>query len=257
MKINKIKKMKDNKYKIMLDDFEIITYDNVILENDLLYKKNIDSSIYNKIVDDTKYYDSYNKVLKYISKKRRSSYDIYNYLKKLNLKDKDVESIISKLKSINLINDIEYVRAYINDKVRLSKNGINKIKSDLIGEHIDLDIINNELLNIDNELLTSKLEKIVLKKIKSNTKYSNNYIKNKILNEMINLGYNKSDIINILEKNINDDSDILKTELDKLYDKLSKKYNGVELENKVRQKLMIKGFSIGDINTLLYEKKKF
>ena len=41
MNINKIIKLKNNMYKILTDDDIIITYDNVILENNLLYKKTL------------------------------------------------------------------------------------------------------------------------------------------------------------------------------------------------------------------------
>ncbi|MCI9585330.1 MAG: hypothetical protein HFH45_01685, partial [Bacilli bacterium] len=53
MKIEKIKKT-GSKYKITLDNGEVInTYDDVILENNLLYDKNIDSDLFNKINNDT------------------------------------------------------------------------------------------------------------------------------------------------------------------------------------------------------------
>ena len=42
MLITKIEKLKNNKYKIIIDDEKIITFDNVILDNNLLYKKVID-----------------------------------------------------------------------------------------------------------------------------------------------------------------------------------------------------------------------
>ena len=72
MEINKIVKLKNNKYKIYIGSEVITTYDNVILENNLLYKKSIDDKLYNKILNDTNYFDIYNKIVKYILKKRRS-----------------------------------------------------------------------------------------------------------------------------------------------------------------------------------------
>ena len=50
MKIEKIKKS-GSKYKITLDNGEVIsTFDDVILENNLLFDKNIDSSLLNKFI---------------------------------------------------------------------------------------------------------------------------------------------------------------------------------------------------------------
>lgn len=254
MQINKIVKMKDNKYKIIIDGESIVTYDNVILEHELLYKKSIDNNLYKKILIDTSYYDIYNKTVKYILKRRRSEKEIRKYLNKYDIINSDIESIISKLKDIRLINDREYCKAYINDKLYLSKEGINKIKEDLIGEDISIEIIEEELNNIDEYLFNERLEKLIVKKINSNKKYSNSYLKQKILGEMINLGYDKEIILTILESNLNSDNNILEHEFNKVYDKLKVKYSGYELENKIKQKLIQKGFSVGDISRLLQEK---
>ena len=246
--------MKDNKYKVIIDGESIVTYDNVILENELLYKKSIDNNLYKKILLDTSYYDIYNKTVKYILKRRRSEKEIRKYLNKFDINNNDVESIIVKLKDIRLIDDREYCKAYINDKLYLSKEGINKIKEDLIGEDISIEIIEEELNNIEEYLFNERLEKLIIKKINSNKKYSNSYLKQKILSEMFNLGYDKEIILNILESNLNSDDNILEQEFNKVYDKLKVKYSGYELENKVKQKLIQKGFSVGDINRLLQEK---
>jgi len=254
MQINKIVKMKDNKYKIYIDGESIITYDNVILENELLYKKNIDNNLYKKMLIDTTYYDVYNKVVKYILKRRRSEKEIRKYLNKFDINDKYIESIINKLKDIKFINDSEYCKAYINDKLYLSKEGINKIKNHLISEDISIGIIEEELSNIDKDLFKDRLEKLITKKINSNKRYSKSYLKQKILGDMISLGYDKDIILNILENNLISDDNILENEFNKIYNKLKNKYIGYELENKVKQKLIQKGFSVGDINILLQKK---
>ena len=246
--------MKDNKYKIYIDGNAIVTYDNVILENDLLYKKNIDNKLYNKILLDTNYYDVYNKTVKYILKRRRSEREIKIYLNKFDINKKDIDNIINKLKDINLINDREYCKAYINDKLFLSKEGINKIRDHLLQDNIPINLIEKELKNVDQDIFEERLEKLIIKKIKSNKKYSNIYLKQKILNEMINLGYEKEKVIKIIADNIENDDEILIKEFDKVYNKLKIKYSSFELETKIKQKLLQKGFSVGDINKLLQEK---
>lgn len=251
MEIKKIVKSKNNKYKIYIGEEVITTYDNVILENNLLYKKNIDDKLYNKILNDTTYFDIYNKTVKYILKKRRSEKEINIYLNKFVINDNDKNKIINKLKEIKLINDIEYCKAYINDKLYLSKEGINKIKNHLLKENIPVDIINQELKKVDISILDEHLEKIIIKKIKNNKRYSNNILKRKIMNEMINLGYDKDKIIHILESNINSDSEVLKNEFNKIYNKFKNKYSSYQLENKIKQKLIQKGFKLEDINKLL------
>lgn len=251
MNINKITKLKNGKYKILIDNESIITYDNVIIENELLYKKNIDSKLYKKIVDDNLFYEIYNKTVKYILKKLRSEKEIRIYLSRYNLSNNDTERIVSKLKSINLINDTVYVKAFINDQIYLSKNGIYKIKEYLLNQNISNELIDIELSKVDPSIMQERLEKIILKRIKLNKKYSNYELKNRILKEVLNLGYDKESAISIIDRNLLDDSNIIEKEYNKLYSKLSNKYMGHELYNKIKQKLYSKGFSIDDINLLL------
>ena len=251
MKIDKIQKLKNNKYKIIIDDEAIVTFDNVILEQNLLYKKNIDKDLYEKIINDTEYYNIYDKAFKYSLRKRRSEKEIKIYLINLNIEDHIIDKIILQLKKINLINDIEYCRAFINDRVYLSKNGIDKIKYDLLNQNISIDIIDKELDNIDKDIFYNRLEKMIQKKIKTNTKYSNYKLKQKILNDMLNLGYNKELILEIIETNIENNFSILEKEYNKLYNNLIKKYTEKETLIKVKQKLLYKGFNIDDINKLI------
>ena len=51
-----------------------------------------------------------------------------------------------------------------------------------------------------------------------------------------------------------DDYVILESEFDKSYIKLSKKYEGSELIKKLKNKFLMKGFNIEQINDLLKEK---
>ena len=256
MIINKIEKLKDNKNKKTIDDEKIVTFDNVILENNLLYKKVIDKILYDKIVKDTSYYCLYNKTIKYILKRKRSEKEIVDYLKKEISDVKIIDSIISKLKNINLINDISYCRSFINDSIYLGKCGIEKIKKELLSQNIPINIIENELNNFDNDIFDEKLIKIIVKKIKSNKKYSNNYLKQKILNEMINLGYKKERVLEIINENLIDDDNIIKNEFEKLYKKYSKKYNKDDLYKKIKQNLLTRGFFVEDINYLIEKNQK-
>ena len=238
MKINKIKKQ-GKKYKIILEDgSEIKTFDDIIIKYNLLYHKTIDSILLEKIIKDNEYYEVYNKVLNLISKKIRSEKEINEFLDKY---DVDKNKIITKLKSINLINDNLFVKAYISDKINLTNDGIDKIKNDLLKHNIDLNIIEQELSKIDDNIIDKKIEKIINKKVK-NSKYTGLKLKNKIVYDLINLGYNKSKIIEIYDK-MNIKHNNFDEEYIKLYNKLSQKYHGKVLEYKIKQKLYNLGYS--------------
>lgn len=252
MKIEKIKKV-GNKYKIEFDNQEkLTTYDDVILENGLLYHPEINADILNKITIDHNFYDVYYKAIQYIAKRLRSEKEMITYLEKYSVSEKDKKEIISKLKETGLINDDNFVKAYVSDKIHLSNNGPYKIKKDLLEHNICEEMINRELSKIDREVLQEKMEKLITKKVK-NSKYTGYYLKQKVVNEMSNLGYDKIDVVTIFDSIEKDDNTLLQKEFDKNYKKLSNKYSGKELANKIKQKLYQKGFSLSDIQNVMGE----
>lgn len=251
MKINKIKKQ-NNKYKIILEDNkEIITYDQIIIKNNILYKKQLTEEQIKTIEEENKYYEIYNNILKFIKTKLRSEYEIEEYLKKQGINQKTKEKLIKTLKEEKLINDEIYIKAYIHDKISLTNDGPNKIKKDLINKKIPEDLINNELEKLDNEEIKEKLEKLIIKKLKSNTKYSQNMMNIKLLNYFLNLGYAKEEILNIIEQNKTTNNNIIKKEYNKLYNKLKNKYQEEELKRNIKQKLYQKGFNTDEINNIV------
>ena len=250
MKIDKIKKS-GTKYKILLDDGkEIKTYDDVIINHGLLYNKTIDSETLNKINNDNNYYEAYYKAVNYITKKLRSEKEIAIYLNNYNVNVKDQEKIIKKLKEINLINDFNFTQAYIADRLNLSNDGPDKIKNTLINHEIDPQIIAEQLIKIDQKIIDDRILKIIAKKTKS-TKYCGYKLKAKLLNELISMGYNKNDIIRLLDEI--DTTKSITEEYQKIYQKLSKKYEGKELIYNIKRKLYSEGFSTEEINSAVEE----
>ena len=253
MKIEKIKKS-GSKYKIQLDNGKIInTYEEVILENGLLFHKYINEDLHQKLLKDSEYYKIYNKVLDMINRRLRSEYEIKNYLQRQEVSENDIESILENLKKINLINDEKYAIAYTNDKINLSLDGPIKIRKYLEEQKIKEEYINNALENIDKNTIKGHIEKIIDKKIKTNTKYTAFILKQKIMIYLINLGYKKEDINEILETRQIENKNS-KKEMDKVYNKLIKKNEGYELYTKLKNSLFKKGYSKEEIDDYINEK---
>lgn len=243
MKVIKITKLKNSKYKLYLENGDYLTiYDDVILNNNILFSKEIDDELLIKIKDENIYYELLNDSIKYISKRLRSELELRKYLERKTMDSFLIDNIINHLKDKKLIDDNRFTNAYINDKLNFSNSGILKIKHELINLGIDDAIINEKIGNKEYKVDKNNLKKIIDKKIKTNHKYSSNYLKQKITNELINLGYDREDILNILDNYEIDDSSNYIKEYEKLYKKLSKKYQGEELEYQIKNRLYIKGF---------------
>lgn len=251
MRINKFKKVSDSKYRIYFDNRSLLLYEDVILKYNLLYKKEIDPDLLIEIDEENKKASIYDTALKYISIRMRSIKEMKEYLKKKKFDSKDIDNTIDRLIYNGLLNDRVFAKSYVNDKINLTNNGLDKIKNDLEELGVDETYILDALSNVDNEVLLNKLERIIFKEIKINSKLPINKAKNKIINRCINLGYKKEDIINILDNyNIVSTSNI-KSDYDKLYKKYENKYDAYKLKNVLKSKLYQKGYTIEEINKVI------
>ena len=249
MKIIKYQKLKNNKYELYLDnDDKIVLYDEIILKNDLLLTKEINDI--NVLISENAYYDAYYDSIKYINRKLRSKKEIHKYLSK-KYEDEIINKVINRLEQEKYLNDELYVNSYVHDAVYLTNKGYYKIYNELENMDIDTTIIKNTLDKIDNNEWINKLNKIIDKKVKSNTNYSSNKLKNKLMNDLINLGYSKEMISNILEDIKDDDNKVLLKNYNKIYNRLSKKYDGKELEYQLMNRLLKEGFNYDDIKEII------
>ena len=243
MKINKFKKVGLNKYKIYSDNGVLTIYEDVILKYNLLYKKEIDDTLLEKINMDNYKASIYDSALKYIGVRMRSEKEVNEYLLKKGFSLKDIDNTIEKLLSNGLLNDTNFAKSYIKDK----------IKCELIKLGVEESIIDTLLKEIDNKLLNDKLCKIIDKEIKLNSKLPIIKLKNKIINRCINLGYQMDSINEILSNtNICSNSDI-KKDYDKLYSKYKDKYDSYKLRSYLKGKLYQKGYTIDEINKVIDE----
>lgn len=252
MKINKIKRENNGQYTLLFEDgTKVKTYDDVILKHKLIYDTNLDDKGLEVINDETRYYDEYSKIVKMIMKKLRSEYEIKVYMNKEDIPLPDRLSILERLKDNDLINDLNYAKAYANDKFYLSNYGPLKIKKDLDAYCINPEYIRFALETIDSNDVKSHIHKFIDKKIKANKKDSIYVLKNKIINNLINDGYSKEDIIKELNTFTFESDDAIEKEYKRIKTKLSKHYEGDGLEKEVISKLYQRGFSHDEINSYL------
>ena len=244
MKILRYKYLSGNKYKIFLEEQEVILYEDIIIKYNILLKKEISQYELDIYLSENKYYDLYYSALKYINIKIRSKKELEKYLKKYSDDISMINNVISKIKSEGYLNDRVYARSYIHDVISFKIYGPLKIKKELSELGIDKDIIEEELAVFNGDLIYDKVKKFVDKNLKLNKDKSLYVFKEKMLNSLINNGYNREDILSYLNGINFDDEDIRNKEYEKLYKKLSNKYSGKELEYKIKQKMYAKGFRV-------------
>jgi regulatory protein len=248
MKIDKIKKLTGNRYKLILDNkAELILYEDVIINYNLLTKKELNYNLIEKINYDNNYYTSYNLALKYINFRLRSVKEIKEYLLKKNIDKTTIEQTINKLNNQGYLNDDKFVKAFINDKLAMTNWGPYKIKRELDNFGIEEEKTDQIINNIDIKILEDKIKKIISKLIIANKNLSNNLLKIKIMSYLISLGYSTDMIKKYIDDIKIDNKKLIEKEYNKIYKKYKDKYDDKQLEYIIKQKLYQKGFDINDL----------
>ena len=194
MKIEKYEKKGNNNYLLYLSDGRKIKInEDVILKHKLLYKQEIDELMLNEIMADNDY-DVYNKCVKYIGVRLRSKDEIIAFMNRKGVRDALIIETVDKLIKHKLIDDEVYTKAFINDKMKFTTMGPYRIKDELRRQHIDEEVINKYLSLVTDEFWEKKIDKQMAKLIKSNKNKAT--LRNKIYNNLINLGYSPEMILN-------------------------------------------------------------
>jgi len=196
MKIEKYEKIGQAKYRLYLDNGEVIdTYDEVILKNDLLLKKELDTYLYQTIITESRIQEYYNACIKYIGIRIRSTKEIIDYLKRKNVIEEDIDYIVNKLTKDNFLNDERFVECFIKDKIKFTTMGEYKIIYELKKHNIESKIIDKFNYLMDYDIMLEKIDKIINKQINSNRKLDKAKLRNKLYNHLINLGYSSSIVV--------------------------------------------------------------
>lgn len=201
LRIDKYEKIGQSKYRLYLDNGEVIdTYDEVILKNELLIKKELDDYLYQKVVTESRIQEHYNACIKYISIRIRSTKEIIDYLKRKNVEAEDIDYITEKLTKEKFLNDNYFCECFIKDKLKFTTMGEYKILFELKKHNISPDIIEKNQYLISEDIMIEKIEKIITKQINSNRKLDKPKLRNKLYNHLLNAGYKSSLIVKSLNK---------------------------------------------------------
>ena len=241
MKITKYKKSTNGRYIVSLeDDSKLSLYEETILEFNLLLTKNIDDI--EEITNFNMQYEAYYLALKSINSRFKSEDEVRKMLKNKEYNSEIIEFVVDKLVKQGYLNDRVFAKLYINNQIVTTSRGPLRIKKDLLDKGVSNSIIDEELVEFNEDIQLEKIDKFINKSIKSNHSRGGVILKSKIFNDLKTLGYDSSVINKIInDYDYSDNKDLYKKEYDKLYRKLSKKYEGKELEYKINERLYQKG----------------
>ncbi len=245
MKIVKYKKEKDQNYKIFLDNLdEVILNEEVILEYNLLIKKEIDNGELNQIKKRNEFYIIYYDGLKLLKNNIKSINEVSSYLQKKDYDKEEINKVIEKLIKQGYLDDLDYSIRYTRTIINTTNKGPSKVRDKLKSLKIKDEYIEESLKLYTKEKESEKLEKIIPKLLKSEKKVYGNVLKQKIMLKLLLEGFNRELITIYLDNySFNIDNNIYEKEYTKLLKKYERKYQDKELELKIKSALYKKGIS--------------
>lgn len=250
--ISKITRQKRNeeRYNIFLDEKYAFSVDEgIIIQYGLTKGKTLDDMTIGEINFDDEVSRAYNRALSFLSYQMRSEHEVHQKLLKEEFGEAVIMEAIQKLIRLGFLNDQSYSRALTETKKRTSKKGPKAIIQDLKQKGIDAKLQQQMLEDFSEaEQLKLALE-LAEKKIRQEHNKTPNQLKQKIQEFLMRKGYDFSIVKQViakveadLEPPESEWTTLVETQGEKIWNKVSRKYEGYEVRMRVKQALYQKGF---------------
>jgi regulatory protein len=197
-----------------------------------------------------------NKAIHYLSYRMRTEKEIRDHLKDGELEEGIIDEVIHKLNDMKYINDLEFAQAFTGTQINTSDKGPGWIRGELYRKGVDDPYIEEALEAFTFEKQVDKAVAISEKLMKKYRKDSFMIAKQKIEQNLLRKGYSGAVMKTVwetieTEREPDEQWDAIYHQGQKAHRKLSSKYDGYEYEQKMKQTLYRKGFSIEKIERLL------
>jgi len=242
---------------LMIPNGQIIllpVHEELVLKFRLVVGKELDEAQIKELNGKLDLGDAYQYALKLLSRRPYTILQVRTKLESREYTKQVIDEVLDRLINAGLLNDGEYVRAYTRQEVAMGKKGPDKIKQELIKRGISEPIIDQFLVIYEEDEQIDHALKIANRLLNANHKYGGHMLKQKIIQQLINKGFNQEIIDKVLEQvelenHKQAENSILVKEARKFYQK-HQKLNNYERKTKVISALMRKGFQYEDILTV-------
>ncbi|MFJ7724926.1 recombination regulator RecX [Neobacillus sp. NPDC097160] len=200
---------------------------------------------------------AYNVAVNYLARRMRSEKEIKDHLVKKELDEPIIEEVIHRLTAQKYINDEEFALAYVRTQANTTDKGSNVIKMELKEKGIEERTLLLALKEYPLEQQIEKAAKISEKFFQKNAKESIKVLKQKLENVLLRKGYS-FEVISIamneteVSKEADEEMDAIRYQGEKAHRKFSQ-FDGFEYQQKMKQALYRKGFSMDLIERFLME----
>ena len=256
MKITKLEKKK-RLYLLELDsDQTCYITEDTIVRFMLTKDKEISSQEFAEIQTFAQFSYGKNLALYHLSFKARTEKEVRDYLVKHEIDEKIIPQVIQALKDDNWINDRQYAYAIINSNQLSGDKGSYMLIQKISQKGVAKAVIQDFLQEFDLTEVAERTAEKLLKKYQG--KLPARALQDKIIQNLTNKGFSYSEAktaFDQLDSPVDEETvqELIFKELDKQYQKYSRKYEGYELKQRLTQALARKGYDFSDIASALRE----
>ncbi|MED4352518.1 recombination regulator RecX [Schinkia azotoformans] len=215
--------------------------------NEILYKDEIKKA--------------FNLALKFLSYRMRAEKEIRDYLYKKDYSEDIAGIVIERLKKHQYVNDLEFAKAFVRSRIVNSAKGPLLIRQELQQKGVSEANIQESLKEFPEEIQLDIAFHFAEKNAKQNKTISDYQIKQKIGQALLAKGFSQpivktalSEIV--IEKDEEQKFQAISKQSEKAYKRYSSKFEGWELDQKVKQYLYQRGFKSEEIESFLTRNKE-
>jgi len=176
--------------------FELIVHEETLLKYRLVIGKEIDKHIFDELQNSKDYQLAYSYAIDILARRMYTEKEIKRKLHARETADDVIGAVVAKLLETELLNDVFYATAYIENQVEAGKKSRRRIISELIEKGISTNIIDDlgDLFSKESEnaLITKEVEKLYLRY--SHKNLSDFDMRNKVIQALGRKGFEMSEV---------------------------------------------------------------
>lgn len=247
-----------NRYSVYIDkgngeEFGFGVDKDVLIQFGLRKGLALNEELIQEITQENEVKKALNLCYSFLSYRMRSEFEVITHLKKKAVPAPIIEKALARLKRQEYVDDRAFAESYIREKKHLSDKGPLLLKKELLEKGVSEAIIDEALTCYSKEEQLEKAKRIVAKKAKTvNDSYR--LFRQKLGQFLQQKGFTYDVIEEALhelsEKNDETERKVLRTYAEKAHSRY-KKYQGFAYEQKMKQYLYRKGFSLEQIERVL------
>lgn len=201
-------KKKNNSVEIIFVDGSVIVADyNVVVSESIRKNDDLSEEKINYLLNRSELSKIKNYAFRFLGFRNHSSRELKLKLIKKKFPVDLIDEAISDLLSKNLINDCQFAKQFLTEKLSKGKSGPNKIKAELIKKGIERNIIDKLILSIDNDSSYQNALNLAIKKFRTFNEKDKKKSKQKIFNFLHTKGFDSELILSVIKEITSDDEE--------------------------------------------------